>query len=137
MRGSRWGYAAVSGLHVLGIGLLLGAILPLNLRLVGAFPSLALPTLARLLVPAAILGLTLTVTMGLLLFLARTVHYGGLTIFWVKMGLVCLGTLHALALHAAPGLLRASPARLRAAGIVSALCWLAALACGRAIAFVV
>ena len=35
LRVSRWGYAAVSGAHILGIALLVGAILPLNLRLLG------------------------------------------------------------------------------------------------------
>ena len=35
LRGARWGYAAVSGGHVLGIALLVGAILPLDLRLLG------------------------------------------------------------------------------------------------------
>ena len=37
LRGSGPAYAAVSGAHILGIGLLLGAALPMDLRLIGAF----------------------------------------------------------------------------------------------------
>jgi hypothetical protein len=35
LRTSRWSYAALSGAHVLGIALLIGAVMSLNLRLVG------------------------------------------------------------------------------------------------------
>ena len=40
LRVSRLGYAAVSGAHILGIAFLVGAILPLNLRLLGFWPSI-------------------------------------------------------------------------------------------------
>jgi hypothetical protein len=35
LRGARWSYAAVNGIHVFGIALLVGAIVPLDLRLLG------------------------------------------------------------------------------------------------------
>lgn len=135
MRGARWGYAAVSGAHVLGIALLTGAILPLNLRLIGAWRSVPLAALARVLVPAAVAGLVLAMASGSLLFLARPERYALLSIFVVKMALVAFGALHALALHLGPGLGGASPARLRAAGLVSIAVWLSVLALGRTIAF--
>lgn len=132
---SRWGYAAISGTHVLGIGLLLGAILPLNLRLIGAWPTVPLAHLARVLVPTAAAGLGIAALAGGMLFLSRPAEYAGYLIFLVKMALVATGTLHALALHLGPGLANATPARLRTAGIVSMGVWLGVLAAGRAIAF--
>jgi len=51
LRTSRWSYAALSGAHVLGIALLIGAVMSLNLRLVGLWPATPLPALARVLVP--------------------------------------------------------------------------------------
>jgi len=68
LRASRWGYAAVSGAHILGIALLVGAILPLNLRLLGFWRSIPRANLLRVLVPVAATGLVLAVFTGPLLF---------------------------------------------------------------------
>ena len=35
LRGARWSYAAVSALHIFGIAALVGAVIPLNLKLLG------------------------------------------------------------------------------------------------------
>lgn len=137
MRTARWGYAAVNGLHVLGIALLVGAILPLDLRLLGAWPSVPLATLSRVLRPVAAAGLVLAVTCGVLLFLASPADYAALPVFQAKMGLVVLGTASALWISATGGLAQASRPVLRAAALVSLASWLGALALGRLIAFVI
>ena len=67
LRASRWGYAAVNGAHILGIALLVGAILPLNLRLLGFWPSIPRANLLRVLVPISAMGLALAVLTGSLL----------------------------------------------------------------------
>ena len=138
LRVSRWGYAAVSGLHILGIAVLVGAILPLDLRLLGLWPGVPRAALAWVLVPCAAAGLALAVAMGGLLFAVRAPDYAALTVLQVKLALVATGTLAALALHARHGLwLATAPdARLRAHAALSLACWLGALACGRAIGFV-
>lgn len=138
LRMSRWGYATVNGLHILGLAVLIGAILPLDLRLLGFWPQVPRATLARVLVPAAAAGLALAALMGLLLFAVRAPEYAGLTVFRVKLVLVALGVAGALTLHAAHGgcLEHAPPGRLRAHAALSIGCWIGALACGRAIGFV-
>ena len=138
LRVSRWGYAAVSGLHILGIAVLVGAILPLDLRLLGAWPAVPRPVLARVLVPCAAFGLALAMAMGALLFAVRAPEYAALGVFRAKLALVALGAAGALALHARHGawLADAPPTRLRAHAALSLTCWLGALACGRAIGFV-
>ena len=137
LRFSRWLYAAVNAAHVLGIALLVGAILPLDLRLIGLWGGVARDGLVRVLVPVAATGLALAVITGSLLFSARAPEYAALTVFRVKLALVLLGGGSAIALHLAHGfrLETASSARLARAGALSMICWLGALIAGRTIAF--
>jgi hypothetical protein len=136
LRFSRWGYAAVNTTHVLGIALLVGAILPLDLRLIGVWRSVPLEPLARVLVPVAATGLVLAMSTGALLFITRATEYAALDLFFVKLALIATGAIHALSLHRGPGLLNASPTRLRITGATSLSLWLSALVCGRLLAFV-
>ncbi|MBJ3777912.1 DUF2214 domain-containing protein [Acuticoccus mangrovi] len=136
-RGARWGYAALSGAHVLGIALLVGAMVPLNLvRLgLGRVPQ---EPIARVLVPAAGVGLALAAATGAVLFAVRASEYAALAVVQAKLILVALGTASALVLHAAYGwFMERAGARRRAihAG-VSLVLWLMVLALGRLIAFV-
>lgn len=137
LRFSRWGYAAVATAHLLGIALLVGAIMSLNLRLLGIWRAAPVAVLARVLVPIAAAGLAIAVVAGLMLFATRASEYADLGVFRLKLVLVALGTLAALMLHRAYGLelQGASPLRLRAHAALSATCWLGALICGRMIAF--
>jgi hypothetical protein len=139
LRGARWGYAAVNGVHVLGIALLVGGIVPLDLRLLGLWRGTPVATLARVLVPMAATGLAIAVTAGLVLFSVRAREYGALGVVQLKLALVATGALAALALHRAHGLTLkgAGRGRLAAHGALSLTCWLGALACGRLIAFMV
>ena len=96
LRVSRWGYAAINAGHIVGIAMLVGAILPLNLRLLGIWPNVPHTTLATVLVPVAAAGLALAVAMGTLLFIVRAPDYGGLGVFQAKMALAAIGTASAL-----------------------------------------
>jgi hypothetical protein len=136
LRFSRWGYAAVNTTHVFGIALLVGAILPLDLRLLGVWRSVALEPLARVLVPVAVTGLFLAITTGVFLFITRANEYAALNLFLLKVTLIAAGAVHALSLQLGPGLAHVSSARLRAAGAASLSIWVAALICGRLLAFV-
>lgn len=139
LRTARWGYAAVNGAHVLGIALLVGAILPLDLRLLGLWPGVDRTALARVLVPVAAAGLAIAVVAGTLLFAVRAREYADLGVVQVKLTLVAVGVLSALAAHRAGGvwLQQAGHRRLAVHALVSLVCWLGALACGRLIAFAV
>jgi hypothetical protein len=134
---SRWGYAAVSGAHVLGIGLLVGSILTLDLRLLGVWGRESRPSLIRVLAPVAAAGLTLAIITGLLLFSVRAREYSGVGFLQAKLVLVALGVSSAILLHGLHGFLLENASRRRLAfhALVSMACWLGALACGRLIAF--
>lgn len=137
LRFSRWGYATVNAAHILGIALLVGAILPLNMRLLGLWPSVPRPMALRILVPCTAAGLALAVAAGLLLFSVRAREYADIGFLQAKLALVAVGTVSALILHYQHGWLleSASQARITGHAILSTACWLGALVCGRFIAF--
>jgi hypothetical protein len=137
LRGSRWLYAAVNAAHILGIALLVGAIVPLNLRLLGLWRGQARAPLVRVLVPVAATGLALAAATGALLFTVRAREYAGVGFLQAKLALVATGALAALSLHRAHGFLLETAPDRRLAGhaLLSLVCWPAALLCGRLIAF--
>ncbi len=143
LRNSRWTYAAVNAGHIVGIALLFGAIVPLDLRLLGCWRSVPIGTLARVLVPIAAGGLALAISAGLLLFATRASEYAALTLFWIKLALIFCGIGNALLLRKAKqwesshAIIDAiPPPRLRAAGLLSIGLWLSVIVCGRMLAFV-
>jgi hypothetical protein len=137
LRTSRWLYAATNTAHIFGIALLIGAIVPLDLRLLGCWPDVPRHKLVRVLVPVAATGLAVAAVAGGLLFSVRAREYAGIGFLQAKLALVAVGTLGALALHYAHGFLLdgASDRRLAGHAIVSLACWPTALLCGRLIAF--
>jgi hypothetical protein len=143
LRNSRWTYATVNASHIVGIALLFGAIVPLDLRLMGCWRSVPIQTLARILVPVAAGGLALAIAAGVLLFATRAGEYAALTLFWVKLALIFCGIGNALLLRTASQWETSQaatevtpPSRLRAAGAISIGVWLSVIVCGRMLAFV-
>jgi len=143
LRHSRWAYASVNAAHMVGIALLFGAIVPLDLRLMGWRRMLPIGTMVRALLPVATAGLGLAVVAGLALFSVRAVKYAGTGLFQVKMALVACAVSNALLLkHAAQWEAQqtktgfAPPPRLRVAGALSIVLWLSVIVSGRMIAFV-
>jgi hypothetical protein len=133
----RWSYAAVSALHVLGIALLVGGILPLDLRLLGLWRSVETRALATVLTPMAVVGLLLAAATGVLLFSVRPLEYAQVPVLWGKLGLIATGACAALLFRwrvgRDPG--RAGRGARTLAALTSMAAWLGALACGRLIAF--
>lgn len=143
MRKSRWLYPAVNTGHVVGIALIVGAILPLDLRLLGVWRHLPFGPLARVLIPTAVAGIALAAVTGALLFTVDPIKYATLRLFQVKLGLIGLAILNALVLRAEldwPQALGSkftgTTPRLMRAGVVSAVLWLGALICGRLVGYV-
>jgi hypothetical protein len=102
LRASLWLYPMVNAGHVIGMGLLFGAIVPLDLRLLGLWRALAVAPLARVLIPTAAAGLLLAAANGALMFASRPLDYIGEPLFGLKLGLIALALANALALQAAP-----------------------------------
>lgn len=137
IRFSQWRYAVVNTAHILGIALLVGAILPMDLRLLGAWTRVRHDELARVLLPVAATGLAVAATAGIGLFVVRAKEYGVHPLFQLKIPIVLTGLVAALVFHARAGLWlqRASAGQARFHGALSLACWLGALVLGRLIAY--
>ena len=137
LRGSRWVYAGVNAAHIFAIALLIGSVVPLNLRLLGVWQGVPREAVVRVLAPVAAGGLILALLTGPLLFSVRAREYGGVGFLQLKLTFIALGVLSALALCRAHGFLLTDAPRSRLVGhaILSTVCWLGALVCGRLIAF--
>jgi hypothetical protein len=127
----------VNTAHILGVALLVGAIVPMDLRLLGAWRRIAHPELARILLPVAAAGLVLAATAGAMLFVVRAKEYGVHPLFQLKMLVVLTGAAAALIAHGRAGLWldRMTPGQERLHGALSLACWTGALVCGRMIAY--
>ena len=140
LRGSPTGYLFINAAHVLSIGLLVGAILPLDCRLMGLTTRAPLAVLAPFLTKAAAVGLAGAIVTGCLLFLVRPLDYAGNPAFLIKLALLAAALLNIALQHRhaafrdalAGGAIRAI-VRLHAA--CSAALWLAVLLAGRWIGF--
>jgi hypothetical protein len=140
LRGSGTAYLVVNAAHVLGIALLLGAILPLDARLIGAFRTVPLPVIGPFLSRTAGAGLLLAVATGLALFSVNPPEYLTNPAFRWKLALIAVAVLNLALLHQSGAFRRALAGQpvapgLRAAAVVSALTWLGALLAGRWIGF--
>jgi len=143
LRASRWVYPLVNSAHIVGIALLFGAILPLDLRLLGAWRGVPLPLLARVLLPVAMAGLALAAATGFMMFAVSATKYAATPVFLAKLGLIAAAVANALLLRLAPAWtlarvpdLDAPPAaRLKLAAGLSLALWLAVILCGRFIAY--
>ena len=137
LRSSRWGYAAVNAAHVFGVALLVGAVVPLNLRLLGLWRTVSREAAVRILAPVAASGLALALLTGLLLFSVRALDYSTVGFLQLKLAFITVGVLSTLALCRTHGFLLKDAPRARLAGhaVLSMVCWPGALVCGRLIAF--
>jgi len=135
-------YLFVNAAHILGLGLLLGAILPLDLRLVLGRSPAALSVLAPVAIRTAAAGLVLALFTGAWLFSVRPADYLENTAFRWKLLLLSLALINVTVQHrqwrslGLPDATRALPMRVRVLAGTSALLWIATLVAGRWIGFV-
>lgn len=141
LKGSATLYLAVNAAHILAIGLIVGAIVPLDLLLLGVVRAAPIAAIGPLLSRSAAVGVALAILTGLCLFSVRPQEYAGNPAFLAKVSLVSLGIANALLLHLGGGWRTAlemstiSPV-LRVQALLSLAVWIGALLAGRWIAFI-
>jgi hypothetical protein len=134
-------YLLVNATHILGIGLLVGAILPLDLRLLGLFRAVPLAVLGPFLSRAAAVGAALAIATGLWLFTVKPGEYLANGAFLCKVALLVLALANVALQHLGRGFAGAvaegevRPA-VRLAALGSMLLWVSVLVAGRWIGFV-
>lgn len=129
-----WAYPALEVVHIVGIGLLLGNLVTLELRVFGRGAALRSEDLARLSLSVALFGFALAAASGLLMFATQPAELLANRAFTWKMVLLMLAGCNAAWFHG-----RGSLARLDAVARVQMLgstaIWLAVVVCGRWIAY--
>lgn len=129
-----WAYPALEAVHIVGIALLLGNLVLLELRIWGVAPALPLRALARPALGLALGGFGLAAASGLTMFAANPAELLANRSFVVKMGLLMLAGVNAALFHARGGLARPD-AVARAQTVLSLGLWLTTIALGRWIAY--
>ena len=136
LRESTYAFPLVNALHIIGIALLFGSIVALDLRLLGWRQDAgSTEAFTRLLVPVAIGGLLIAIPAGLLMFATDARAYAASPLFQVKIIFVVLGIGNALWLRAAEMRGSASPSRAAFAAAASIPLWLGAIVLGRLVGY--
>ena len=133
-------YLLVNAAHIVSIGLVVGAIVTLDLRILGLFKGYPISVLGPPLSCIAATGVVFAIVTGLMLFSVRPIAYAQNTAFLVKIGLVGFGIVNAVFLH------RNRHWRIALSGgkvnrvvkvsaLLSIMVWISAIVAGRWIGF--
>jgi hypothetical protein len=142
LRQSFWAYPIVNAGHIVGLALLFGAIVPLDLRLLGLWREVPLALMNRMLLPVALTGLALALVTGPLLFSVRATEYVAVPLLWIKLTLIACALANALLLRTTlawqawrDSALTGTTPRLQLAGGLSIALWLGVITAGRMIGY--
>ncbi|WP_298110652.1 DUF6644 family protein [Bradyrhizobium sp.] len=136
-------FPLIESVHVVAICLVVGSILVLDLRLLG-FASLDRPVgrLTSAVLPLTWSAFIVAACSGFLLFMSHATKYLANGYFITKMALIGAAGLNMIVFHAVAArdlpkweARRLPPPRVRVAGALSVLLWIAVVACGRWIGF--
>ena len=129
-----WAYPALEVVHIAAIGLLLGNLVLLELRVFGMGAALPVKPLARLSLGLAATGFCLAAMSGLLMFASQPEELLANRIFTLKMLLLLVAGCNAGLFHARDSLTKMDiPAKVYM--VISTALWLSVMACGRWIAY--
>ena len=137
-----WLFPAAEIVHFFGLCLLMGAILIVDLRLLGFAKRLSLQAVLQL-VPVAIIGIVLNVVSGLVFLCAYPENYWPNTAFWLKLMAFFIASVNALWFEwkEAPKLVAIPEqgdvsARVKAFAAISLSAWTTVIIIGRFLPFV-
>jgi hypothetical protein len=127
-------YPALEAAHIVGIALLLGNLVLLEVRVWGAGVALPVAPLARLALTVSLCGFALAAASGSLMFASQPMELVANRAFTTKMGLLLIAGTNAALFHARGGLRRLDR-MARAQTVLSLGLWLGVIICGRWIAY--
>jgi hypothetical protein len=137
-----WAYGTINLFHILGIATLFGAILVLDLRLIGWSRSTSVNAIVSSTVPIAVGGFLLAAASGVCLLATNGSEYIGNPFLPIKFVAVALGVLNALALtrtsawkSLAQHTAVTDETVLKLFGGLSLVFWFAAITCGRLVGY--
>ena len=130
-----WAYPMLEVLHLLGVALLLGNLVLLELRVFGLGAALPAEPLARLSLTLAAMGFVLAAVTGVTMFGTMPQELLANRVFTAKMLLIMLAGCNAGWFHGR-GSLQKLDATARGLMLLSTVIWLLVLTCGRWIGYV-
>lgn len=134
IRSHTWAYPALEVVHILGIGLLLGNLVLLELRVFGKGASLPVRDLARLGLTVVAVGFSMAAASGLLMFASQAAELLTNRAFTLKILLLTAAACNAAWFHGRDSLGKLD-ATAKLQMVVSTVLWIAVVACGRSIAY--
>lgn len=139
MRGLWWFFPAVATIHLMGLALIGGAVLLVDLRLLGfGLRRQPVAELARDAERWLLRGLLVTVPTGILLWMCFATKYYYLAFFWVKMAALLLVILFTFSIRRSVAMAdetQVSPLRSKLVALVSLSLWTTVALGGRWIGF--
>jgi hypothetical protein len=138
-----WTYPIVNLIHILGIATLFGAVLILDLRLLGVWRSSGLSSITTVAAPVAMAGFTVAACSGVCLLAANALEYEENPFLLLKFVAIGLGLLNAIAVrrtaawraHTTRELSHSEVRQLAILGGASLVSWLTAVTAGRMIGY--
>ena len=139
-----WTYGILNLVHILGISTLFGAVLILDLRLLGLWQGIAMSTIMKITVPLAATGFAVAVTSGIMMFSFNTTEYHGNPFLYIKLPVIVVALINILVVQRLGAWQRAAndqPVKdrdsvvLPVVGAVSLIIWLTVITCGRLIGY--
>ena len=98
-----WTYAIVNLTHILGIASLFGAIVIMDLRLLGVWRRIPLAAFADTAAPVAACGLAIALVSGTGLLATKATEYVGNPFIYIKFPAIALGIVNALVVRRSAG----------------------------------
>jgi len=139
MRSSEWLFPIIASVHLLGLAMLGGAVLVVDLRLLGlGLSHQPVARLARDAEPWLLASLIVMVPTGLLLFMCFATKYYYLPAFWTKLASLALVLVFTFTVHRRVVLQADTDRNSKMDGItafVSLCLWASVALCGRLIGF--
>lgn len=138
MRQSPIFFPIVATIHLMGLALIGGAVLVVDLRLLGfGVQGEPIAAVAHDAEPWLVRGLAVMVTTGILLFMCFATKYYYLTFFWVKMAALVTVTVFTWSVHRRVAMADAEvrPVWRKLVALVSLLLWTTVAVGGRYIGF--
>jgi hypothetical protein len=137
-----WFYPLVETLHILGFATLFGSVAMFDLRLLGYSRQVLVTDMAQHLLPWTYISFGVVVLSGFLMFVVDAPEIAANPAFRLKLLLIAAAGINAVVFHARHfqsvkrwnrGI--AAPVMVKAIALLSLILWTAAIACGRAIAY--
>jgi hypothetical protein len=135
LKTNAYAYPALEVVHIVGLALVFGSIVLVDLRVLGVLKLAEANHFAKAVIPWTLLGFVLALITGLTMFVTRISDFIANIAFIIKMCLLFAAGANAAVLHAR-GTINLASRLTKLQALLSIVIWIAIIFCGRWIAYV-